>query len=138
VTGASPKQLTTGETNATWSKASPDMQQFFTRGANGWTVESFTGAKPQPMSGLKDKENPVAWGADAKHVFTVVRDGTGMSISRLELGTGKREAWLEWKPRQQVGPATWKTPPSVTPDGRWVAFTYGTQLGQLYRSENLK
>jgi hypothetical protein len=30
------------------------------------------------------------------------------------------------------------TPVSMTPDGRWIAFTYKTQLGQLYRSDTLK
>jgi len=30
------------------------------------------------------------------------------------------------------------TPVAVTPDGRWMAFTYKTQLGQLYRSDMLR
>jgi len=136
--GSVPKQLSIGEINVAGSKASPDMQQFYTRGANGWVLTSMMDGKTQPMTGLKEGEFPLGWGTDAKHVFTVVRGANGMSISRLELGTGKREAWLEWKPKQQVGLGTWKAPASVTPDGRWVAFTYGAQLGQLYRSENLK
>jgi hypothetical protein len=30
------------------------------------------------------------------------------------------------------------SPMAVTPDGRWIAVAYSTQLGQLYRSDNLK
>jgi hypothetical protein len=29
-------------------------------------------------------------------------------------------------------------PTPITPDGRWMAFAYGTDLAQLYRSDKLK
>jgi hypothetical protein len=29
-------------------------------------------------------------------------------------------------------------PPAITPDGKWMAYTYGNQLGQLYQTDSLK
>jgi hypothetical protein len=42
------------------------------------------------------------------------------------------------KPKDQVGLNPLSAPIAITPDGRWMAYHYGTQLGQLYRSDNLK
>jgi hypothetical protein len=42
------------------------------------------------------------------------------------------------KPKDQVGLNPLATPIAITPDGLWMACHYGTQLGQLYRTDNLK
>ncbi|WP_410964930.1 hypothetical protein, partial [Salmonella sp. SAL04286] len=63
---------------------------------------------------------------------------TGVSISKLDVETGKRELWQVIRPKEQVGLRPMADPTAITPDGRWMVFAYGTELGQLYRSDTLR
>jgi hypothetical protein len=56
----------------------------------------------------------------------------------MDVETGKRELWQVIHPKPQVGLRLMANPTPITPDGRWMAFAYGTDLGQLYRSDKLK
>lgn len=133
--GATPKLLP--GPGITVSQASFDGQKFFTRTDEGWVIESIASGASTPVMGLKEGEFPIAWAADEQHLFTETRSPGGLSVAKVEIATGKREEWMEWTPKSQVGLAPWKAPISITPDGRWMTFTYGTQLGQFYRSENV-
>jgi hypothetical protein len=92
----------------------------------------------KPVAGIKDREFPIAWTADSQHVFVQMPGPSDVSIYKVDLESGQRELWQTVTPKDQVGLRPMTNPVSMTPDGRWMAFTYTTQLGQIYRSDSLK
>jgi Tol biopolymer transport system component len=136
VSGTVPKLVHKGF--AYGAKPAPDGQAVFFQKENDWFIISLADGKTKPIQGLKPGESPSAWAGDNRQVFTETRSSTGLTIQKLDLDTGKKELWLEWKPKDLVGLAPWKSPASLTPDGRWIALTYGTHVGQLYSSDTLK
>ena len=95
-------------------------------------------ASNRPIPRLQSDEFPITWTSDSKHVFTQTPTPDGLAINNIDLNSGQRELWQIIKPKDQVGLNPMITPIAITPDGRWMAYHYGTQLGQLYRSDNLK
>ncbi len=117
---------------------SPDATRLFTRKDNVWLTQPLPDGTATPIPGLRDNEFPIAWSADGKSIFAETRSPNGLSVAKIDLATGKREDWMQWSPKSQVGLAPWKAPISITPDGRYMAFTYGTHFGQFYRSDTLR
>ncbi|MGO9125952.1 MAG: protein kinase domain-containing protein [Terriglobales bacterium] len=103
-----------------------------------WGVRSSAEGSARPIPGIQAPEFPIAWAADSKHVFTQANSATGYSIYKIDVDSGRRELWQVVKPKDQVGLRLASSPTAITPDGRWMVFAYGTQLGQLYRSDTLK
>jgi hypothetical protein len=103
-----------------------------------WVIQSTEEKSTKPVAGMQPAEFPIAWASDAKHVFTRAVSAAGLNLYKVDLGTGQRELWQVIKPKDQVGLRPMVGPMAVTPDGRWIAVAYSTQLGQLYRSDNLK
>jgi len=138
IEGTTPKVFAGSRGAVFGLKVAEDEQRFFTQTEEGPAIGSFADEKTTPIPGLKSGEFPIEWAADGKHVFTETRDATGLSVAKVEIATGKREEWMQWSPKSQVGLAPWKAAVSITPDGRWMTFTYGTQFGQFYRSDTLR
>jgi hypothetical protein len=134
--GSAPKQVMPAVTD--WSTVSPDGRFLSTTLYGAWVVLSLADGKTKPIPGIQPGEFPVAWGEDSKHVFTQTITPTGLTINKVDVESGKREPWRVVAPTEQLGLRPMITPTAITPDGRWMAFTYRTQLGQLYRSDTLK
>jgi eukaryotic-like serine/threonine-protein kinase len=134
--GSAPKQVMPAV--ADWSTVSPDGRFLSTTQNGAWVVLSLADGKTKPIPGIQPGEFPVAWGEDSKHVFTQTITPTGLTINKVDVESGKRELWRVVAPTEPVGLRPMITPTAITPDGRWMAFTYRTQLGQLYRSDTLK
>jgi Tol biopolymer transport system component len=94
-------------------------------------------AIPQ-VTDLDQEEFASAWASDAQHVFCQLATATGVDIYKLDLTDGRRQLWQTIKPKDQIGLTPMNAPVAITPDGRWMAFTYTVQLTQLYRSDTLK
>ena len=62
----------------------------------------------------------------------------GVNLGRLNLATGKLQSWQTIKPKDQVGLRVIHNVVAITPDGKWLAYSYGNELDQLYVSEGLK
>ncbi len=135
VNGSAPKRVMPAVTD--WSTVSPDGRSLSTTHNGAWVILSIDG-KAKPIPGMQPGEFPVAWAEDSKHVFTQTIIPTGLTINKVDVESGKRELWRVVTPKDQVGLRPMVTPTAITPDGRWMAFTYRTQLGQLYRSDTLK
>jgi hypothetical protein len=103
-----------------------------------WVIQSTEEKSTKPVAGMQPGEFPIAWASDANHVFTRAVSATGLNIYKVDADTGQRELWQVIKPKDQVGLRPMVAPMAITPDGRWIAVAYSTQLGQLYRSDNLK
>ena len=134
--GATPKQLTTAADDL--SPVSPDGRSFIAQRDGKWVVHFIQENSDKPITALRADEFPIAWAADSKHIFTQAASDGGISLSRIDLDSGRREPWQVLRPKEQIGLRPVSSPTAITPDGRWIAFTYGTQLGQLYRSDNLE
>jgi Tol biopolymer transport system component len=84
------------------------------------------------------EERPISWSSDSQHVFTGSTIQGGANIYRVDLRTGKHELWQTIKPKDQIGLMPMNYPIGITPDGRWMAFTYTAVRSQLYRSDTMK
>jgi eukaryotic-like serine/threonine-protein kinase len=135
VNGSTPKRLTE---NHGFSSVAPDGQRIFDFEKGAWKVRSLEEDKATPIPGIAADELVIAWAADGKHVFMQATSASGLTIYKIDVESGKKELWQTINPKDQVGLRPMSIPSGITPDGRWIAFNYRTQVGQLYRSDNLK
>jgi Tol biopolymer transport system component len=136
VNGAAPKLVSPG--NTPWAEVAPDGHSCFGRLNGVWVVRPIPEGDAKPIHGIQPEDFPIAWASDTKHIFVQLPTPTGLSIYKIDIDSGQRDLWQVLKPKEQVGLARISLPTGITPDGRWMAFTYGTTLGQLYRSDTLK
>ncbi len=134
VDGSTPKQLSPGD--APWGAVAPDEQSVITF-QKAFVVRSISDGSSKPIPGIQAEEFPIAW-ADSKHVFAQATTAAGLDIYNVDVESGRRELWQTITPKDATGLRPMNTPTAITPDGRWMAFGYRTQLGQLYRSDTLK
>ncbi len=116
----------------------PDGHSLLILRKAAWVIVSIPDGSTKPSAGLQTGDQPIAWASDSDHVFVQVNGATGFSIYKIDLVSGGRELWQTVTPKDQVGLRLTSSPSAITPDGRWLAFTFGTQLGQLYLSDSLK
>jgi hypothetical protein len=135
VDGSTPKQLSTGDFS--WRAVAPDQQSFIASTNGTFVVHSISDASSKPIPGIQPEESPIGW-ADSNHLFVQTETATRLTISKLDIESGKRELWQTITPKDATGLRPMRTPTGITPDGRWMAFGCRTQLGQLYRSDTLK
>jgi hypothetical protein len=110
----------------------------------GWSPDGalasypVAGGDPRPQSvrvptGAYDYPGRVS--GDRRFLF--VREGSVPArISRIELATGRKTAWLTLRPRDPAGNAN-IFGIALTPDGKGYAYTYGQYLQDLFLVEGL-
>jgi Tol biopolymer transport system component len=135
VNGSTPKQLSPGRIS--WGAIAPDGQSFIKYQNRNVVIVSISDGSSKPIPGIQDGDDPIGW-ADLKHVFVQATTAAGLNIYKIDLESGRRELWQTITPKDAVGLRPMVTPSAITADGRWMAFGYRTQLGQLYRSDTLK
>jgi Tol biopolymer transport system component len=133
--GSTPKRLFPGQAGALMA---PDGQSLFDIRNGVWEIRSIDGKSAKTIPGLQNREFPIAWTDDGKHLFTQMPSATGLTIYKVDVDSGARELWQAVNPRDQVGLRLMTVPSAITPDGRSLIFTYKIQIGQLYRSDTLK
>jgi eukaryotic-like serine/threonine-protein kinase len=136
VNGATPKLVSPD--NTPWAAVAPDGHSCFSRLNGVWVVRPIPDGDARPIPGIQPEDFPIAWASDTHHIFAQAPTPTGLSIYKIDIDSGQRDLWQVLKPKEQVGLARMSLPTSITPDGRWMAFAYGTTLGQLYSSDTLK
>ncbi len=135
VDGSTPKQLSPGD--APWGAVAPDGQSVIIFRNEASVVRSMSDGSSKPIAGIQAAEFPIGW-ADSQHVFVQAAIATGLNIYKVDIESGRRELWQTITPKDATGLRPMNTPTAITPDGRWMAFSCRTQLGQLYRSDTLK
>jgi hypothetical protein len=136
VDGSTPKRLSPGD--APYAAVAPDGQSFIsTVDRKAFVIRSLSDGSSKPIPGIQDGEQPIGW-ADSKHVFVQPPTATGQNIYKLDIESGRRELWQAITPKDATGLRPMNVPIAITPDGRWMAFGWRTQLGQLYSSDTLK
>jgi Tol biopolymer transport system component len=115
IAGGAPKALTPEGVEAVL--VSPDGKSFLARGAEKkFLLYPLEGGEPQPVSGLAPEDQPIQWLSDGSILF--FRPGEiSTSVSRLDLGTGRKSFWKQFAPADRVGLlGTYEV--SVTRDGK--------------------
>jgi Tol biopolymer transport system component len=135
INGSTPKQLSPG--NMSWGAIAPDGQSFISEQNRSVAVRSISDGSSKPIPGILVTEEPIGW-AGSKHVFVQNKIPTGLNIYKIDVESGQRELWQTLTPKDSMGLRPMNTPIAITADGRWMAFSCRTQLGQLYRSDTLK
>jgi len=135
--GSTPKLVASGILS--WLVGpSPDGQTFLIPQNGAWVIGNLADTTTKPVPGLQSADVPIGWTSDSKHVFTQVPNLTGITIYKVDVNSGQREVWQVVKPKEQIGLRPMTVPVAITPDGRWMAFAYRTDIGHLYRSDTLK
>ncbi len=124
-----------------WPGIAPDGQSYVVKVGDKFlrkTLSSDASVEIPNVAPPLPGEHPIAWSADSQQVFTQVPVLAGADIYRFDLHSGKRELWQTIRPRDHIGLMPMNAPMAITPDGRWMAFTYSTDLTQIYRSDTLQ
>ncbi|MFY9549536.1 MAG: protein kinase [Thermoanaerobaculia bacterium] len=95
------------------------------------------GGEPTPVPGVTPADEPSGWTADGRAIWVFRRAELPAKVSRLDIATGKREAWKELIPADAAG-VTEVTQPLPTPDGKYYVYTYIRLLSDLYVVDGLK
>jgi Tol biopolymer transport system component len=92
------------------------------------------GGEPHTIPGLTAADEPVGWDRDGRHVYFRLDfqpdDLEMVSISRIDVHTGRRELWAEVVP-EGVRAANW-LPIAISSDGEALAYTYLRSLNNLH------
>ena len=93
------------------------------------------GGNPQLIARLLPDESVLQWASDGRSLY-VGRQGTTISVSRIERETGRRTLWRTFSVPDPAGAAFYSA--VLTPDGRSYAYTYCCILDDLYLVSGLK
>jgi eukaryotic-like serine/threonine-protein kinase len=96
-----------------------------------------SGDEPSSPPGLTNDDNVVAWSADMRSVFVMRRGERPLKVSRVDLGTGKRELVRELMPSDAAG-VTGVGSVHILPDQKSYVFGYQRVLSDLHVVEGLK
>ena len=107
----------------------------------GW---DFRTAALYPVDGGSPRRIPYSpgewflrWEGTGQALFTFQQTGSGWSIYRFEVATGRRELWKEIKPADRTGaPRIYRV--HISPDGRTYAYYMKRTLSKLYLVEGLE
>jgi hypothetical protein len=94
------------------------------------------GGAPVPFSVIAAGDSALQWSSDARHLY--VRRGLAWPpvVDRIDVSTGRREAWKTIQPADPVGVDAVATI-LVTPDGKAYCHDYIRVLSELFVVEGL-
>lgn len=97
------------------------------------------GGEPRSVRGLETEDTPVEWSEEGRFLY-VRRDSWEypykVSLYRLNVATGERALVREYVPQEvRVSEVL---PLVMTPDARFLAYTYARSQLDLYLAEGLK
>jgi Tol biopolymer transport system component len=90
--------------------------------------------RARPIEGAESGDFLVQWSADGKSILVRGSEDRPLTLYRIDLASGHRERWKELAPPDLAGFLEYHTGPTaarVTPDGRFYAYTFFTDLERL-------
>jgi serine/threonine protein kinase len=144
--GGAPRPVTPD--NVVGSVLSPDGRTLVaTESGGGLGLYPTEGGSPRPLPGQEPGDRPLRWTSDGQALFTTQVKGGSLGVPtasglvtrvfRIDVATGRREAWSEFRPADPSG-MTGFSASDVTPDGKTVVCTYSRSLSELYLAEGLR
>ena len=122
----------------TGSIISPDGKRVVTGEDGKLAICPLDGGAPRLLKGVEPEDRPLEWSPDGRWLY--VRPGRSPAVgsprltarvSRIDVETGRREAWTEFHPTDSSG-MTSVSVSAITPDGKSLAFTYARRNSDLY------
>ena len=104
---------------------------------NEVTVFPIEGGPPHPVAGSTADDIPVTWSKDGGALFVYLRDGLGVRVDRIDLGSGRRAPWKTLVPSDRAGLIDVAFL-LMTEDARSYAYTYRRFLSTLYYVDGLR
>jgi Tol biopolymer transport system component len=92
--------------------------------------------EPKLVASLLPNESVVNWTSDGRALFVRQRGDGHASVSRLDLGTGRREAVRSFELSDPAG--AFMGDVALTPDGRSYAYRWARFLDDLYLVRGLR
>ena len=92
--------------------------------------------RPRTIAGAQPTDQLVQWSADGKTMIVRGPEEMPMTLYRIDLATGSRQRWKELAPQDLTGFVEFGSGPSsvrVTPDGRYYAYTFYSDLETLFQ-----
>ncbi len=102
-----------------------------------WILYSLENGAVRSLAGLPAGDEPIAWSADGRSLFSFAPDQATQRIHRYSLATGTLELWKELPPHDAAGVLP-EFRAVITPDGKTVAYSYTRLPSDLYVVEGLK
>jgi Tol biopolymer transport system component len=137
IAGGKPRAVTPEGATGKDTVISPDGRYVvaFPSGAMRALQYPVDGGEPLPIPGLEDNEYPIQWTDDG--TLYVRKGGVPAKISRIDVATGRREAWKEISPADTAG--VWAIISiMMTRDGQTLVYGFSRSLSELYLVEGLK
>jgi Tol biopolymer transport system component len=134
--GTAPKMLL--REAPAWADVMPDGEHLLLLEDQTLVQRSIKDGSEKRLTTLEPGEVPLDWAKEPMHLFTQFVKPTGVTVNKLDLVSGRRETWYEFRPRNQDGAMLRVLSGSVTPDGRWMMFNYDVSVGQFYMSDTLR
>jgi Tol biopolymer transport system component len=105
----------------------------------GYELLPVDGGAPRPISGALEGDEMIQWSADGRYLFVRTPGDSVVEFFRLDLSTGRREAWKRIEGIDPVGFLSIQ-PASVhiTPDGKSIVYSYWKALTDLYLVDKLR
>ena len=95
------------------------------------------GGAPRPLEGLAEGEFPLRFSPDNRSLFVWKRGEVPAHVAKIDVETGRREAWKELLPADPAGVERISNV-LVAPDGKTYAYCYARLLSDLFVVEGLK
>jgi hypothetical protein len=137
-----PRAITSEDVVLAPRAASPDGFRVLGLTDTGWALYSIDDAiaRPVPVPGLTERDEPVRWSADGRSLFAVSPAGPWVptrDVVRVDVATGARTKIRTLAPADPVGVDNVGTV-AITPDGNAYCYTYLRRLGALFIVDGLK
>ena len=117
---------------------SPDGKSVVVASGDKLTFYPLDGGQPREAKNpLPPDLLPVTPHIVGHYVYGSVRQEVPLKVFRFDLTTGQKQPWKELAPAERAGVYNIGLL-SVTPDGRWYAYSYVRDLSDLYMVEGLK
>ena len=94
-----------------------------------WALE---GGGLRPIPGFLPGECVMQWSSDGRSLYVCHLDIVPLRVFRLDLTTGKRELWHEFRPTETAALAAWTYYFAMTPDGKAYAYSTFNLPSDLY------
>jgi eukaryotic-like serine/threonine-protein kinase len=116
------------------TRVSPDQKTVTFAEGGKLKLFPIEGGEPRAIADLEPGESVIRWSGDGRFLF--LRKSTepsSLTISRLDIATGRKALWKELKTTDAVGVQIREV--VMTPDGASYAYSYQRDISTLYLAE---
>jgi len=117
------------------SRVSPDGKFVIIIDSGRLCLRAVDGGPLRPVAAIEPGESVLRWSGDGRYLFLKRPVEGKLSIFRVEVSTGKKELWREFKPPEPG--AIFFGPVALSADGKSYAFSFQRDLAVLYLATGL-